>query len=415
MEGGRIRFYLWCNSWKDCQDADLSCAVTSRSKLLQNKVKRKIMIETLNLDYSVAEMPTTQSPIQVDYSAAEQQFIQLLNQDHLDQQITTQPDIAYEFETALDAALSVAYVEQSGNWNATRDEARLFLQRILYRINRLNLFWYDDLHHYTNERSYYLQRVRDRIEASWQAWETAQFDLEQFKQMDVKQALIERGEADLEPPITSNRHYLRQEMPLEGYRYLLAIASLDGLVEASRMSRILGGASNEIQAMLIRVLMEEYGNGRFNRKHSTFFAQMMAELGLNTQPEFYFDLAPWELLASINHNFLLTECKQHFLRYNGGLTYFEIVGPSIYRDYMTAAQRLGLSDAAMGYWELHIREDERHGQWMLKEVALPLAEMYPQDAWQIVLGYDQEKSIGDRAGNAIVNAIRSAEQTGIAL
>ncbi|MCC5624593.1 iron-containing redox enzyme family protein, partial [Nostoc sp. CHAB 5715] len=39
-----------------------------------------------------------------------------------------------------------------------------------------------------------------------------------------------------------------------------------------------------------------------------------------------------------------------------------------------AAQRLGLSEAAMGYWELHIREDERHGRWMLDDVALPLAE-----------------------------------------
>ncbi|NJO80773.1 MAG: iron-containing redox enzyme family protein [Cyanobacteria bacterium RM1_2_2] len=379
------------------------------------------MIETLHLDYSVAEMPTARPAISesVDYDASEQQFIQLLNQENLDQQIDACPDIAHEFEKALTAALDVAYLDVSPaalEQPTVEDlEARSFLQRILYRINRLNLFWFDDLRHYANERSYYLQRVRDRIEANWQAWEIAQFDLEHYQQIDVQQALQERGEADLEPPMTPSRRYLREAMSLEGYRYLLAIASLDGLVEASRMSRILGGASNEIQAMLIRVLMEEYGNGRFNRKHSTFFAQMMAELELNTQPEFYFDLAPWELLASINHNFLLTECKKYFLRYNGGLTYFEIVGPSIYRDYMAAAQRLGLSDTAMGYWELHIREDERHGQWMLKEVAFPLAEMYPADAWQIVLGYDQEKRIGDRAGAAIVNAIRSAEQTGISL
>lgn len=385
------------------------------------------MIETLNLDCSVEETPTAQPSIfkSISYSIAEQQFVQLLNQENLDRQLDLQPNLAREFEAALNAALDIAYAAQPEQFEMaastiderpeSQSEARLFLQRILYRINRLNLFWYDDLRRYTNERSYYLQRVRDRIEASWQAWEMAQFDLEHFKRMDVNQALLERGEADLEPPITPSRQFLRQEMSLEGYRYLLAIASLDGLVEASRMSRILGGASNEIQAMLIRVLMEEYGNGRFSRKHSTFFAQMMAELELNTQPEFYFDLAPWELLASINHNFLLTECKQYFLRYNGGLTYFEVVGPSIYRDYMTAAQRLGLSDTAMGYWELHIREDERHGQWMLKEVALPLAEMYPENAWQLVLGYDQEKRIGDRAGNAIVNAIRSAEQSKVVL
>jgi hypothetical protein len=75
-----------------------------------------------------------------------------------------------------------------------------------------------------------------------------------------------------------------------------------------------------------------------------------------------------------------------------------------------AAQRIGLSENAMGYWELHIHEDERHGQWMLHEVALPLAEKYPAQAWEIILGYDQEKLIGDRAGTALVKQIRQTEK-----
>lgn len=341
-----------------------------------------------------------------DYIEAEQQFVELLHLDDLDREVKLNPSSIEQFEVKLASALKTAYIED------LNEDACLFLQRILYRINRLNLFWYDDLQHYKNERSYYLQQIRDCIESTWQDWEISHFDLEQYQQLEVESALIERAEADLSPPLTDNKRYLREDLSLEGYRRLLAIASLDGLVEASRMSRILGGASNEVQAMLIRVLMEEYGNGRFNRKHSTFFAQMMREVDLETEPEAYFDLAPWELLASINHNFLLTECKRHFLRYNGGLTYFEIVGPSIYQDYMAAAQRLGLSDTAMGYWELHIREDERHGQWMLQEVALPLSKMYAENAWELVLGYDQEKLIGDRAGNAIIKAIQTAEDLG---
>jgi Iron-containing redox enzyme len=343
---------------------------------------------------------------QPNYEEAEKKFVQLLGLDNLDQQISQQPTLVEDFEPELVMALEAAYGE------TPETSARLFLQRILYRINRLHLFWYDDLNQYKNERSYYLQWVRDRIEAVWQEWEISQFNLDEYRSIDVEAALAERAEVDLDPPLSEGKRYLRETLSLEGYRRLLAIASLDGLVEASRMSRILGGASNEVQAMLIRVLMEEYGNGRFNRKHSTFFAQMMREVDLRTEPEAYFDLAPWELLASINHNFLLTECKRHFLRYNGGLTYFEIVGPSIYRDYMAAAQRLRLSDSAMGYWELHIREDERHGKWMLEDVAFPLAKMYPENAWELVLGYDQEKLIGDRAGVAIINQIKTSEQLG---
>ncbi|UBF27552.1 iron-containing redox enzyme family protein [Kovacikia minuta CCNUW1] len=343
-----------------------------------------------------------------NYREAEQQFTHLLETENLDSQIITQPELAGDFEAALSHALKFAYKEESEA--ADIDAAHLFLQRTLYRINRLNLFWYDDLQSYENERSIYLQWIRDRIESVWQAWELAQMDVAQLQQLDVNQALIERGEADLNPPITEHKRYLREQMTVEGYKHLLAIASLDGLVEASRMSRILGGASNEVQATLIRVLLEEYGNGRLNRKHSTFFAQMMAELGLRTEPEAYFDWVPWEVLACINHNFLLTECKRHFLRYNGGLTYFEIAGPSIYTDYMLAAERLNLSGTAMGYWELHIREDERHGAWMLQQVALPLVEQYPNDAWELLLGYDQEKWLGDRAGAAVVRAVKQAEQ-----
>jgi hypothetical protein len=48
---------------------------------------------------------------------------------------------------------------------------------------------------------------------------------------------------------------------------------------------------------------------------------------------------------------------------------------------------------------------------MLQEVALPLAEKYPEDAWELVLGYDQEKWMGDRAGAAMIRAVKQAEQS----
>jgi hypothetical protein len=341
-----------------------------------------------------------------DFAAAEAQFSNLLTREDLDSQVNQSPQIVETLEAAVAAAISLAYGDLSASGD---DAAHLFLQRILYRINRLNLFWYDDLQHYKNERSFYLQWVRDRIESAWQGWELGQLDIAQLQRQNVQQTLEEWYVADLNPPVTDRRRFLREELDREGYRRLLAITSLDGLVEASRMSRILGGASNEVQAMLIRVLLEEYGNGHLARKHSTFFAKMMAEMNLSTVVEEYFDLAPWQYLASINHNFLITECKRYFLRYNGGLTYFEIVGPSIYTDYLMAAQRLNLSETSSGYWALHIREDERHGQWMLKGVALPLAEQYADNAWEILLGYAQEKFMADRAGAAIIQQIKQAD------
>ncbi|MBD2538246.1 iron-containing redox enzyme family protein [Coleofasciculus sp. FACHB-SPT36] len=346
-----------------------------------------------------------------NYNESEQQFVKLLEMEDLDNKLAAQPELASDVESAIATAIEAAYKVGSGDEPV--EAAHLFLQRVLYRINRLKLFWYDDLRHYTNERSIWLQKVRNQIESAWQEWELAHFDVEALQKLspaDVKQALSERGAADLDPPLSEGSRYLREQTTEAGYRRILAIGSFDGLVEGSRLSRILGGTANAVQCTLVKVLLEEYGNGRLSRKHSTFFAQMLDEFGMNTEPEGYFDLVPWEVLACANHNFLVTERKIYFLRYCGGLTYFEVAGPAAYKTYLAAAQRLNLSDAAMGYWELHIREDERHGQWMLDDVAMPLVDKYPNDAWEIVLGYDQEKLMGDRAGVAIARSAREADR-----
>ena len=68
-----------------------------------------------------------------------------------------------------------------------------------------------------------------------------------------------------------------------------------------------------------------------------------------------------------------------------------------------------MSQAARCYWELHIKEDKRHGQWMLHDVALPLAAKYPKEAWELVLGYDQQKFISARAGASVARSVRAAE------
>lgn len=131
------------------------------------------------------------------YDRAEEQFIELLAMEDLDKKLDANPAIASEFEQSLSMAIGAAY----GN-DRSDEQAHRFLQRILYRINRLKLFWYDDLQNYTNERSLYLYSCRDKIEAAWQQWELAQIDVSALQQLDVKQALIERASADLNPPLS---------------------------------------------------------------------------------------------------------------------------------------------------------------------------------------------------------------------
>jgi len=340
----------------------------------------------------------------LDYRNAQEVLTHLLQHDDLDHYVANSPKYLEPFEQILDLAMLEAYEDQ-----APSPKAHLFLQRFLYRINRLKLFWYDNLENYTNENSTFLFSLRSKIETIWQAWEAQNLDIHSLKELDIVAALQERTAEDLDPEPSQTGLFFRNDMSQAGYRHLLAIASLDGLVEASQLSRVIGGVGNEVQSMLTKILMEEYGGGKLARKHSSFFSAMLAEFDLDTTPEAYLDIVPWEILANINHSFTVCEQKRNFLRYIGSLLYFEISVPAAFQNYKIAGERLGLSEQAIGYWDVHIKEDLRHGQWMLNDVALPLITRYPDSAWEIVLGYDQQRLLSTRASQAIAKSVQQAE------
>jgi hypothetical protein len=331
--------------------------------------------------------------------AADTQFAALTGAVNLDRKLRANPAMAARFEGGLARALPSAY---SGD-GAGIESAHWLLHRALYRVNRLGMFCYDDLRHYTNERSPYLMAVRDRIERAWQEWEARQLDVATLRRLEAPLALRARVRADLDPPASATCRYFAQATTASGYCRLVQIAALEGLSEASHLAQALAGPTNEVQATLTRVLVER-------QRQSAFFTTMLQACGLSTEPEAHFELMPWEALASLNHAFLLSGRRRHFLRFVGACLYRETAAPATFDAYRTAARRLGLSAQARGYWDVHVEHDERHGRWLLEGVALPLAAHYRTEAWEIVLGYDQQKLIAERAADAIVRAARDADQ-----
>ncbi len=359
--------------------------------------------------FRIVDSVTSSRQWETDFDEAEHAFAELLISADLDHvSLRRHARSLAAFEEAVDVALAAAH----GHLDASApidDDAHRFLHRVLYRINRLTLFWYDDLHNYRNERSAYLQGLRDRIENPWQEAEQRAHALDRLRGVDVAAGLRSRTALDLDPPASMAGVFFRDRASDVAYQRLLAIASLDGLVEASQLSRTLGGVSNPIQSTMTRLLVEEYGGGRLAKKHSSYFRAMLETLEMSTTPEAYFDVVPWEVLSTINHSFLLSDRKRYFLRYVGGLLYTETSVPAAFRCYSTAATRLALAPDARTYWDLHIKEDARHGPWMLNDVALPLVELYPADAWELLLGYDQQRRMSGRAADATARSAASAE------
>lgn len=353
----------------------------------------------------IMDTDSKQSVSIIDFAEIEEDFQSLLKLENLDLAIAERPDRVEDLERTVENAIQEAYEEE-----ASCDEAHLFLQRVLYQIFRMKLFWYDDFDNYKNEDSAYLFLLRAKIEGAWQQWETRQLDLASFKRGSIEEELRTRVAKDLNPAPTATERYISDEISEAGYRRLLAIASVNGLVEASQLSRMLGGVGNEVQSMLTKIFLEEYGGGKLARKHSTFFIEMLDSLGMQTQAEAYLDLLPWPTLANINHSFTLSEKKRCYLRYVGGLLFTEVTTPAAFKNYKLAGERIGLNEDSYGYWDLHMKEDERHGQWMLDDVALPLTAQYPEQAWEILMGYEQQRFMNQRAAKAVDESLREAEE-----
>jgi hypothetical protein len=142
-----------------------------------------------------------------------ERFAGLVRTPDLDEYVETRPLPVRMFEHALREALAVAYDDRANAVSSPASAAaHLFLQRTLYRINRLKFFWYDGLANYDNERSAYLRETRDRIEAAWQSWELAQLNIDTLRDEDVAAALQRRAAEDLSPAPSAGGLYFRDEV-----------------------------------------------------------------------------------------------------------------------------------------------------------------------------------------------------------
>lgn len=328
----------------------------------------------------------------------------------LDTRARHEPEVDQRLRSDLARLSTRAWSAPLESGDAAVEHARRCVQRALYELNRLRLYWFDDPGLYVNERSTVLAELHAELEAPWQQWLLRQVPEPVLAEHDAAAAIRARAEQDATPSETAASRWFADEMNLAGYRRLLEIASLNGLVEASQLSRALGGAPSPVQGTLTRIFLEEYGAGRAEKKHSTYFARMLDEQAMDSAPEAYLDSAPWQVLAAINHSFHLAESKRLYLRFCGAFTYTEVSTPASFDGYARAAQRLGLSDGHGDYWSLHIREDQRHGAWMVEHVVAPLCERFPDRRSEVLLGYEQQRLVERLAGAATARACRAAAE-----
>lgn len=180
----------------------------------------------------------------------------------------------------------------------------------------------------------------------------------------------ERGESPALAAIAGARD---REVAADTYLVQLA---LDGLTEASAMSRNLGGAYGPEQSALFKIFIDEFGYGVYDAKHTTIFAKMLRSRAMATHVHAYWNFYLAGPLATNNHYYFLSRDHAKFFRYAGAVTYAEAVfAPSFVKMVKTYRDIFG-DDVDLHYCDEHAHIDEHHGRITREQVLLALAQRH---------------------------------------
>ncbi|MEU6227258.1 iron-containing redox enzyme family protein [Streptomyces sp. NPDC047042] len=205
---------------------------------------------------------------------------------------------------------------------------------------------------------------------------------------------------------TSVSHFLRDEGSIEHLRAYAALRSLYHLKEADPHAWVLPRLHGRAKAAMVAVEFDEFGGGRAEEIHAQLFADLMADLGLDTTYGHYVDAAPAEALATVNlmslfglHRALRGALVGHFAA-------VEVTSSPGSRRLAEAMRRVDAGPAAVRFYTEHVTADAVHEQVVRHEVVGGLLESEPDLDADVVFGVHATTYLEERLAAGLLAAWR---------
>ncbi|MFF7898640.1 iron-containing redox enzyme family protein [Streptomyces sp. NPDC088817] len=222
---------------------------------------------------------------------------------------------------------------------------------------------------------------------------------------------------------TGVSHYLRDEGTLWQLREYAAQRSLYHLKEADPHAWVLPRLWGRAKAAMAAVEFDEWGGGRAERVHARLFADLMADLGLDTAYGRHLDAATAEALATVNLMSLFGLHRELRGALVGHFAAVEITSSPGSRRLAEAMRRTGAGPAARFFYDEHVEADAVHEQVVRHDVIGGLLAEEPELASDVAFGVDATGYLEDRlagrlladwrAGRSSLRTPLAAETTGI--
>ncbi|MBW8800572.1 MAG: iron-containing redox enzyme family protein [Streptomyces sp.] len=201
-------------------------------------------------------------------------------------------------------------------------------------------------------------------------------------------------------------HFLRDHGTLDQFRQYAALRSLYHLKEADPHAWVIPRLRGRAKAAMVAVEFDEFGAGRADEIHARLFADLMADLGLDTSYGHYVDAAPAEALATVNmmslfglHRALRGALVGHFAT-------VEITSSPASRRLAEALRRMAAGPAAVRFYTEHVEADAVHEQVVRHEVVAGLLADEPQLDADVVFGIRATGHLEDRLAARLLAAWR---------
>lgn len=207
-------------------------------------------------------------------------------------------------------------------------------------------------------------------------------------------ALVEEDRSEVPPSAV----YVAEQMTRDGFKILVQEFALDGLTEAQVFYHLMPRLSLAAQMPVLRMMIDEFGSGNLKRSHTTLYVDLLKELEMPVDLEFYIDANSSAGYSFPNMFCWLAMRADDPSYFAGVITYFETVVPFFFECYTAICERLQIK--AHTYYSEHVHIDVFHaieGQRLLKAMDVT-GDLDPVKAWNgICMGRDITNAAFDAA------------------